>query len=83
MRLLELLSPVDRRVMAQLWGASGHTAAALAAVMTDPQRVQAQWQRLTDQERAALIRLLQEDDGASRCPLEEVENRDAMIECGR
>lgn len=60
LRLLELISPTDRRVMAQLWGAPGALeAAALAAVMTDAQAVERQLGRLSAAERAALDRVLQ------------------------
>lgn len=61
LRLLELLSPTDRRVIAHLWESPGVEASALAGVMTDPQRVARQWQRLSDLERAALTRVLQEN----------------------
>lgn len=62
-RLLELLSPVDRRVMAQQWGAPSPEPAALLSIMCDAARVQEVWERLTSGERAALTRVLQ-DDGA-------------------
>ncbi len=62
-RLLELLSPVDRRVMAQLWDAPSAEPAALLGVMRDPARVRVLWERLTPGEQAALTRVLQ-DDGA-------------------
>lgn len=61
LRLLQMLSPVDRRVMAQLWHVPSPEPEVLAATMTDPERVAAQWQALTEQERSALTRLLSED----------------------
>jgi hypothetical protein len=61
LRLLQMLSPVDRRVMAQLWKLSTADPAALEAAMTDPERVMAQWNALTEHERSALTRLLSED----------------------
>lgn len=60
-RLLDLMSPVDRRVLAQFWGASSPDPAALIAVMTDPTQVEMLLSRLTDADRAALTRVLQED----------------------
>lgn len=61
LRLLELMSPTDRRVMAQLWGVpTTPDAATLAAAMTDPASVQRQLERLSTAERAALARVLQE-----------------------
>ncbi len=59
-RLLELLSPVDRRVMAHLWRAPGAEVEALLAAMSDPTQIRAQWERLTERERAALERLIAE-----------------------
>lgn len=59
--LLQMLSPVDRRVMAQLWSVPMPEPEVLIATMTDPERVAAQWSALTEQERAALTRLLSED----------------------
>ena len=58
--MLELMSPPDRRVLAQLWGVADADAAALAAALTDPQAVQRQLERLSAAERAALDRVLQE-----------------------
>jgi hypothetical protein len=58
-----MLSPVDRRVLAQLWHAPDHDPAALEAIMTDSQQVMAQWASLSEQERAALTRVL--GDGGS------------------
>lgn len=63
LRLLELLSPTDRRVLAQLWDAPSPEALTLLNIMTDADRVNRQWTRLSDHERAAMTRLLQ-DDGA-------------------
>lgn len=63
LRLLELLSPTDRRVLAQLWAAPSAEPAALLALMIDAERLGAQWARLGEREQAALIRLLQ-DRGA-------------------
>jgi len=60
LRLLELMSPPDRRVMAQLWGVPAADAATLAAAMTDPPAVERQLERLSASERAALDRVLQE-----------------------
>ncbi len=59
-RLLELLSPVDRRVMAQLWAAPSAAPEALLDVMRDSQRVRNIWERLMPSEQAALTRVLQE-----------------------
>jgi hypothetical protein len=63
LRLLELLSPVDRRVLAQLWAAPSPEPAALLTLMTDPARMTEQWARLSEPEQAVLMRLLQ-DRGA-------------------
>jgi hypothetical protein len=63
LRLLQMLSPSDRRVMAQLWNVPVPDAAALEAAMTDPERVMAQWDGLREPERAALTRVL--SDGGS------------------
>ncbi len=62
-RLLELLSPVDRRVMAQLWQAPRPDPTALLAVMLDPVKVEAIWRDMREPDKAALVRLLQ-DGGA-------------------
>jgi len=59
LRLLELLSATDRRVMAQLWHAPDHEPTPLATFMTTPEHVQRQCERLTNNERAALMWLLQ------------------------
>lgn len=58
LRLLELLSATDRRVLAQLWAAPTPDPAALVALMTDPAQMAAQWSRLTEREQAAIVRLL-------------------------
>lgn len=58
LRLLELLSPTDRRVLAQLWAAPTPEPAVLLALMTDAERMAAQWARLSEREQAALTRLL-------------------------
>lgn len=63
LRLLELLSPTDRRVLAQLWSAPSPDPPALLAIMLDPDRVRQQWAALSDAERALMTRLLQ-DGGA-------------------
>lgn len=59
-RLLDLLSPVDRRVMAHLWRAPSAEVEPLLATMSDPARIRAQWERLTERERAALERIIAE-----------------------
>lgn len=59
-RWLELMSPVDRRVLARAWSAPGHDPDALLAVLGDPARVRAQWEQLGAPERAALERVVAE-----------------------
>lgn len=61
LRWLQMQGDADRRILAQLWALpSDSDVAALAAALTEPQRVQAQWERLGKDEQAALTRVLQE-----------------------
>lgn len=63
LRQLQLLSPVDRRVLAQLWGARSPEPEMLIATMLEPAAVNAVWERLGAPERAALTRVLADAGG--------------------
>lgn len=61
LRWLRMQGDADRRILAHLWDLPPHSEPeALAAALTEPGRVRAQWDRLADAERAALTRVLQE-----------------------
>jgi hypothetical protein len=63
LRWLQMQGDADRRLLAQSWGLSpSDDTAAVAAALLEPARVAEQWQRLGDDERALLTRVLQ--DGA-------------------
>ncbi len=64
LRWLQMQGDADRRILAQLWTLPPDSdAAALYRALTEPDRVVAQWSRLSDVERAAMTRVLQ-DGGA-------------------
>jgi hypothetical protein len=61
LRWLRMQDAADRRILAQLWSLpSASDPEALFAVLSDPHHVQQQWDRLSQTERAALARVLQE-----------------------
>src|SRR5919199_2693178 len=61
MRWLQMQGDADRRILAQLWSLPPESdPASLYRSLSDPERVLQQWERLSEAERAALTRVLQE-----------------------
>jgi hypothetical protein len=61
LRWLRMQGDADRRILAQLWALPADIdLPALAAALIESERVRAQWERLSEAERAAMTRVLQE-----------------------